>query len=385
MWLVRFDAETVQIILQREWGKLEQTAQLCQAAAGVLLQHWLACLPEGARGTDLLAGTTHGRLRAALEADVVLLGQMRDAAKFLGRALLWLHEQEVMRLNKGLAVFRPAMTIMLDRQAGSFRKADFAPLQQHYEQQVVQIHVMAGYVQRGLSRMADAVQLARDYFQLQREQFMARWLPGKESQLQRQTTPESWQKIVTALGNREQQRIVVDERSGVNALVLAGPGAGKTRVLVHRIAYLLWVMRENPQAILVLCYNRHAALEIRQRLHQLVGEDARGVLVLTCHALAMRLLGASFVASAAGAYGSRGSKTGRSGAAAPDGAAFDRIMEKALARVRDEGLPPDDADLQRGCASTGAGLILETGGFTGRIWRGHESGCGIMRYFVARQ
>ena len=49
-------------------------------------------------------------------------------------------------------------------------------------------------------------------------------------------------------------------------LVLAGPGSGKTRVLVHRIAYLIRARRENPRGILALAYNRHAAVEIRRRL-----------------------------------------------------------------------------------------------------------------------
>ncbi|MCY4100380.1 MAG: ATP-dependent helicase, partial [Rhodobacteraceae bacterium] len=73
----------------------------------------------------------------------------------------------------------------------------------------------------------------------------------------------------------------------------AGPGSGKTRVLVHRIAYLIRVRRENPKGIIALTYNRHASVEIRQRLKELIGEDAQGVTVLTCHSLAMRLAGIS--------------------------------------------------------------------------------------------
>ena len=52
------------------------------------------------------------------------------------------------------------------------------------------------------------------------------------------------------------------------------PASGKTRVLVHRIAYLVRVKRENPRGILALAYNRHAAVEIRRRLMDLIGDDA---------------------------------------------------------------------------------------------------------------
>ena len=81
--------------------------------------------------------------------------------------------------------------------------------------------------------------------------------------------------------------------------VLAGPGSGKTRVLVHRIAYLIRVRRENPGSILALTYKRHAAVEARRRLDELIGKDARGVNVITCHALAMQILGISFAEAAA--------------------------------------------------------------------------------------
>ena len=64
---------------------------------------------------------------------------------------------------------------------------------------------------------------------------------------------------------------MADDREQTSVLVLAGPGSGKTRVLVHRIAYLIRVRRQDPQGILALVYNRHAATEIRRRLFDLLG------------------------------------------------------------------------------------------------------------------
>ena len=173
-------------------------------------------------------------------------------------------------------------------------EADFAPLKLHYDEQVLQIHVMAEYAAQGLGSMADALGLAMDYFRYGKEEFLRRWLPDREREASRQTTPESWRAIVESLNNPIQRRIVADDREQTNVLVLAGPGSGKTRVLVHRIAYLVRAKRENPRGILALAYNRHAAVEMRRRLADLIGDDAKGVMVLTCHALAMRLVGASF-------------------------------------------------------------------------------------------
>lgn len=290
----RTDAETLRVWLQREWRALEITAERRRVAGSRLLDHLLSCLPGRARGTDLLAETTLGDLMAALEADLILKADVRNPAKLLERGLLWLHEQEVLRLGKGLAVFRAAMTIRLGKEKRGYYKADFESLRLHYEEQVAQIHVMAGYAQRGLESMGDALRLAQDYFSLSGDAFLDRWLPGRRSELQRQTTPESWRRIVAALGNPAQQAIVADDREQTNVLVLAGPGSGKTRVLVHRIAYLVRVRRENPRGILALAYNRHAAVEIRRRLSDLIGNEAKGVTVMTCHALAMRIAGVSF-------------------------------------------------------------------------------------------
>jgi ATP-dependent DNA helicase RecQ len=328
--LRRFDAEIVEVTLQREWQAIAKTAELRRAAAGRLLEHLLACVPVGLRGTDLLAETTLGRLREVIESDVFLKAQLKDPVKALERALLWLHELEVIRLNKGLAVFRTAMTIKLMREKRGFGRAEFEPLKLHYDEQVVQIHVMAEYVQRALQSVADAVRLTVDYFSLPRDEFIKRWLPDREKELERQTTPASWRAIVESLGNPVQQRIVTDK--GVESLlVLAGPGSGKTRVLVHRIAYLIRAMRENPRGIIALAYNRHAAVEIRRRLSDLIGDDAKGVTVLTCHALAMRLAGLSFA--------------GRAGVV--DDAVLKTVIPQAVALLKGEGLAVEDADEQR--------------------------------------
>ena len=327
------DGEIVQVTLQREWSALEKTASLRREGAHRLLEHLLGCLPPGSRGTDLLTETTLGRLLGALQDDLVLKSRVKKPESLLDRALLWLHEQEVIRLHKGLAVFRPAMTIKLARETSrrGFARADFEPLKLHYQGQVLQIHVMVEYARRGLEAMADALHLAMDYFSLKQGEFLSRWLPDRDKEIERQTTPESWRAIVESLKNPAQQRIVADDREQTNVLVLAGPGSGKTRVLVHRIAYLVRARRENPRGILALAYNRHAAVEIRRRLKVLIGDDARGVTVLTCHGLAMRLTGASF--------------SGR--AERPDGGMFQEVIRGAVALLRGEGLPPEESDEQR--------------------------------------
>jgi len=338
------DPETLHVTLNRAWSALEDIAERRRAAAERLLDHWLAALPPGTRGVDQLAETTLGRLTASVASDAFLAASTTDLRKLVERALLWLHEQEVLRLNKGLAIFRAAMTLHLESNWKlQFEKGNYQPLALHYDELTRQIHIMAEYAVRGLRKMADALQLTMDYFRLPRDEFCRLWLPGRDNELTRQTTPQSWETIVETLAKPHQRSIVTDDREDANVLVLAGPGSGKTRVLVHRIAYLVRVRRENPQAILALAYNRHAALEVRRRLYDLIGDDARQVTVLTCHALAMRLVGASFA--------ERGGDLGDSGD-------FDAVLAEATALLEGHGLPPEDADRQRDRLLAGFRWIL---------------------------
>ena len=87
----------------------------------------------------------------------------------------------------------------------------------------------------------------------------------------------------------EPQREAVTAESG-NRLVLAGAGSGKTRVLVHRIAWLIQVENVSPYAIMAVTFTNKAAGEMRGRIESLLGVPAGGMWVGTFHGLAHRLL-----------------------------------------------------------------------------------------------
>ena len=295
------DMETVGVRLRRNWDSIDRIARIRRDGAARLLDHLLGKVPDGVSGFDLLVETTYGALEQSIKDDLVLKSELKNRATqpLVDRALLWMHEQEVVTLNRGLTVFSQAMTLKVTRDGRIFTVADFTPLQEHYAEQTEQIHVVTEYARLGVDDIHLALRLAVDYFKLPKDEFVPKWFKGKERTLRRDTLPEHYESIVKSLGNRTQEEIVADDRERTNVLVLAGPGSGKTRVLVHRIAYLIRVRRENPGSILALTYNRHAAVEVRRRLDELIGKDARGVNVMTCHALAMRILGVSFAQTAA--------------------------------------------------------------------------------------
>ena len=90
-------------------------------------------------------------------------------------------------------------------------------------------------------------------------------------------------------GLNEPQRLAVSAPAG-NQLILAGAGSGKTRVLVHRIAWLIQVEQVSPYSILAVTFTNKAAKEMRGRLESVLGMDPRGLWVGTFHGIAHRLL-----------------------------------------------------------------------------------------------
>ncbi|SVC54773.1 uncharacterized protein METZ01_LOCUS307627, partial [marine metagenome] len=94
-------------------------------------------------------------------------------------------------------------------------------------------------------------------------------------------------------GLNERQRAAVAAPRG-SALVLAGAGSGKTRVLTHRIAWLIQTEGLSPYSILAVTFTNKAAAEMRGRIEQMLKMPVRGMWVGTFHGIAHRLLRAHY-------------------------------------------------------------------------------------------
>ncbi|TFF43227.1 DNA helicase II [Pseudomonas sp. RIT623] len=93
--------------------------------------------------------------------------------------------------------------------------------------------------------------------------------------------------LLNSLNDAQRQAVAASQG---RQLVLAGAGSGKTRVLVHRIAWLIQVEQASAHSILSVTFTNKAAAEMRQRIEQLLGINPAGMWVGTFHGLAHRLL-----------------------------------------------------------------------------------------------
>src|SRR6266545_6944274 len=88
--------------------------------------------------------------------------------------------------------------------------------------------------------------------------------------------------------NPQQRKAVVHQGSPL--LIVAGAGSGKTRVLTHRVAYLLAEREARPSEILAITFTNKAAGEMKERVAALVGPRARSMWVSTFHSMCVRIL-----------------------------------------------------------------------------------------------
>lgn len=215
----------------------------------------------------------------------VTLSDMEDA-------LLYLSKIGAMKPEGGFLVLYNGMEIQrLIRDNNIRYKADdYRALDEHYKQKIQQIHIVGEYAKLMVGDYDAALQFVRDYFGMDYKRFTAKYFKGERvKEIERGITPERYHRLFDELSDA-QARVITDKDSR-RIVVAAGPGSGKTRLLVHKLASLLLLEDVKSEQLLMLTFSRVAATEFKRRLVDLIGNAAGFVEIKTFHSYCFDLLG----------------------------------------------------------------------------------------------
>jgi ATP-dependent DNA helicase RecQ len=129
-----------------------------------------------------------------------------------------------------------------------------------------------------------------DYFKLNFASFLNKYFPGSRTdEIKQNITPGKFRELFGTLSPRQLK--IIKDNQNQNIVVAAGPGSGKTKVLVHKLASLLLMEDIKHEQLLMLTFSRAAATEFKKRLLQLIGNAANFVEIKTFHSYCFDLLG----------------------------------------------------------------------------------------------
>ena len=135
-----------------------------------------------------------------------------------------------------------------------------------------------------------ALQFVQDYFQMDFKKFISKYFKGdRAKEIKNNITPKKYHQLFGELSD-SQLKIIKDADSKY-IVAAAGPGSGKTRVLVHKLASLLLLEDVKHEQLLMLTFSRAAATEFKKRLIGLIGNAANFVEIKTFHSYCFDLLG----------------------------------------------------------------------------------------------
>ena len=206
-------------------------------------------------------------------------------------ALLYLSKIGALKLEGGFLVLYNAMNIQRIKDNKSrYKQDDYRMLNEFYRLKIQQVHIVGEYANLMVKNYHAALQYVQDYFQMDYRKFVTKYFKGdRTSEIQRNLTPQKYNQLFGQLSKRQME--IISDKDSRCIVVAAGPGSGKTRVLVHKLASLLLLEDVKHEQLLMLTFSRAAATEFKQRLMELIGNAAHFVEIKTFHSYCFDLLG----------------------------------------------------------------------------------------------
>ena len=222
--------------------------------------------------------------------SIFKLNQKVDSS-LIEDALLYLSKIHALTIEGGFLVCYNAMQIERIELNNTikYKKDDYKNLMDYYNLKVQQIHIVGEYANMMTKDISEAETYVSDYYNLEYDGFIKKYFKGnKKGEIQKNITPTKYNKLCGDL-SLIQKKIIDDDSQYIS--VIAGPGSGKTRVLVHKLASLLLLEDVKSEQLLMLTFSRAAATEFKTRLYNLIGAPAMYVDIKTFHSYCFDILG----------------------------------------------------------------------------------------------
>lgn len=280
-----------QVDIESTLKRFEKRMEICRFIIGWLYKLTSSVPEEEAKNHGISFSVVE--LLNDLKANgTTLFGTMQNVQ--LGdveEALLYLSKIGALKLEGGFLVLYNAMDIRRIKDSRlRYKQEDYRMLNEFYKQKIQQVHIVGEYANLMVRDYNAALQFVQDYFQMDYKRFVSKYFKGERiREIERNVTPEKYKHIFGSLS--EKQMEIISDKESRCIVVAAGPGSGKTRVLVHKLASLLLLEDVKHEQMLMLTFSRAAAIEFKQRLLGLIGNAAHFVEIKTFHSYCFDLLG----------------------------------------------------------------------------------------------
>ena len=228
-----------------------------------------------------------------------LVGDYNDSALFPEKidvgmaeeALLFLAKTGILNLEGGFMVLYNKLQIeRLKDSKCRYKKDDYHNLDDFYKQRIQQIHIIGKYANMMVSDKNRAMEYVHDYFVLDFKAFIKKYFDSKEEKrIGRNVSERKYNELFGGL--TQTQSAIINDNESRFIVVPAGPGSGKTYVLVRKLASLILLEDVKSEQLLMLTFSRAAAVEFKKRLRDFIGNAAEYVEIKTFHSYSFDILG----------------------------------------------------------------------------------------------
>lgn len=228
-----------------------------------------------------------------------LVGDYNDSALFPEKidvgmaeeALLFLAKTGILNLEGGFMVLYNKLQIeRLKDSKCRYKKDDYHNLDDFYKQRIQQIHIIGKYANMMVSDKKRAMEYVHDYFVLDFKAFIKKYFDSKEAKrIDRNISEKKYEELFGSLTGTQSD--IINDSESRFIVVPAGPGSGKTYVLVRKLASLILLEDVKSEQLLMLTFSRAAAVEFKKRLRDLIGNAAEYVEIKTFHSYSFDILG----------------------------------------------------------------------------------------------